>query len=176
MATAERNLFSDTARSVRTGDQAVRTHQSRAAKIPPSRTDCSSGPYGASAPSTAGSQIPYSVTGEETGPRLQLIDLMLSDIESSDESRALIADAIGVSQPTLDSWLARTRMDRMMPVTALAAWTKTTKSAVILNWIAGECELAVVDTETLRLAELGKITLEIREREARMQALLSEVA
>jgi hypothetical protein len=87
---------------------------------------------------------------------------MLVDIADSESNRAMIADAIGVSQPTLDSWLAKTRMDRMMPAAALPAWVKATGGVAVLAWAAAECGYELADPEQQRDAALGRLVRQAR--------------
>jgi hypothetical protein len=91
---------------------------------------------------------------------------MAIDAEACGLSRAQIADLVGVSLPTVDSWLARTRLDRNLPVAALPLWVKATGSRRLLEWVAQECGLHVVDDVTLQRAELGVLIAEHWAREA----------
>lgn len=169
MATAERNLFSDAQPAVRTGESAGRTHRDGPQKLPPMRTESSLAPYAPATPGTATGVGSYPEAGSAAAGapsqetvRLQVIELMLVDIADSESSRAMIADAIGVSQPTLDSWLAKTRMDRMMPVAALPEWVKATGGLSVLAWAAAECGYELADTEQQRDAALGRLVRQAR--------------
>lgn len=106
----------------------------------------------------------------------ELIGLDLIDARGLDLDREDIAAACGVSVARINKWAAPAYTDHLPPVQFLPLWIRATGSYRLVEWVANECDLHIVDTETLRLAELGRLALEVREREARMKQLMGEVA
>lgn len=181
MSTAELQRKPDAWSGSRPAAGADRTAARMPAKFPPQRTERASGPYAIGSPGTAPAHGPYPGGADAGKPadrisanRLQLIDLMAIDVDNSGDSRAQLADRLGVTLPTVDSWLAETRRDRNIPLVAAPEWVKATGSPAVLEWAAREAGMWLGTEQDRLLRDYGAACLDESRARSRRERIERE--